>query len=141
MLIHLHSQATTTPKVRAASQASDEPDSVLAARFGTTEQTINKWRQRDSVEDRSHIPHRLQMMLTPAQDAVAVALRKSLVVSRDDLPAVVRKFLNLNAPRFGLSLPASARCGKPARSEGQGTEAEAQRLEGQDCGQRSVLST
>jgi len=41
MLIHLHKQATTTPKVRAAIQASGEPASVLAERFGTTEQTIS----------------------------------------------------------------------------------------------------
>ena len=60
MLIHLHSQATTTPKVRAAIQASDAPASVLAARFGTTEQTVYKWKHRDSVHDRSHTPHRLQ---------------------------------------------------------------------------------
>jgi hypothetical protein len=37
MLIHLHSQATTTPKVRAAIQASDEPGTVLAERFGDEE--------------------------------------------------------------------------------------------------------
>ena len=36
MLIHLHKQATTTPKLRAAIQASDAPASVLAERFGTT---------------------------------------------------------------------------------------------------------
>ncbi len=48
MLIHLHSQATTTPKVRLAIQASDEPASVLAERYGTTEQTVYKWRHRDS---------------------------------------------------------------------------------------------
>jgi hypothetical protein len=53
MLIHFHKQATTTPKVRAAIQASDEPASVLAERFGTTEQTIYKWCHRDSVLDRS----------------------------------------------------------------------------------------
>jgi hypothetical protein len=70
MLIHLHSQATTTPKVRSAIQASDEPASVLAERYGTTEQTVYKWRHRDSVEDRSHTPHRLQTTLTPAQEAV-----------------------------------------------------------------------
>ncbi len=40
MLIHLHEQATTTPKVRAAIQASTEPASALAERFGTTEQTV-----------------------------------------------------------------------------------------------------
>ena len=64
MLIHLHDRAivrhwfealpvvvvvplvrtplarATTPKVRAAVQASDAPASVLAERFGTTEQTV-----------------------------------------------------------------------------------------------------
>jgi len=102
MLIHLHSQATTTPKVRSAIQASDEPASVLAERYGTTEQTVYKWRHRDSVEDRSHTPHRLQTTLTPAQEAVAVALRTTLLVSLEDLLAVVREFLNPNASRSGL---------------------------------------
>jgi transposase-like protein len=70
MLIHLHKQATTTPKVRAVIQASDAPASVLAERFGTTEQTVYKWKHRNSVHDRSHTPHRLQTTLTPAQEAV-----------------------------------------------------------------------
>ena len=35
MQIRLHKQATTTPKVRAAIQASDEPARVLAQRHGT----------------------------------------------------------------------------------------------------------
>lgn len=108
MLINLHSQATTTPKVRAAIQASDEPVSVLAERFGVTEQTVYKWRERDSVEDRSHTPHRLQTTLTPAQEAVAIALRTTLLVSLDDLLAVVREFLNPDVSRSGLD-----RCLRP----------------------------
>ncbi len=102
MVIKLHSQATTPPKIRAAIQASDDPAWVLAERHGTTEQTVWKWRQRASVEDCSHTPHRLQTTLTPAQEAVAVALRKTLLVSLDDLLAVVREFLNPNASRSGL---------------------------------------
>ena len=102
MLIQLHSQATTTPKIRAKIQASDEPAWVLAERFGTTEQTVWKWRKRDSVQDRSHTAHRLQTTLTPAQEAVAVSLRKTLLVSLDDLLAVVREFLNPDASRSGL---------------------------------------
>ena len=103
MLIHLHKQATTTPKVRAAIQASDEPASVLAERFGTTEQTVYKWRHRDSVHDRSHTPNRLQTTLTPAQAAVAVVLRKTLLVPIDDLLALA----------IGLEpmAPPMARCG------------------------------
>jgi transposase InsO family protein len=102
MLIHLHKQATTTPKVRAAIQQSDEVGTVLAERFGVTPQTVYKWRKRDSVEDRSHTPHRLQTTLTPAQEMVAVALRRTLMVSLDDLLAVVREFLNPHVSRSGL---------------------------------------
>ena len=102
MLIHLHKQATTTPMVRATIQASVEPASALAERFGTTEQTIYKWKHRDSVHDRSHTPHRLQTTLTPAQEAVAVVLRKVLLVSIDDLLAVVREFQNPEVSRSGL---------------------------------------
>ena len=102
MLIKLHSHATTTPKIRAAIQASDEPAWVLADRHGTTKQTVWKWRKRDTVEDRSHTPHRLQTTLTPAQEVVAVALRKALLISLDDLLAVVREFLNPHVSRSGL---------------------------------------
>ena len=41
MLIHLHSQATTTPKIRAAIQASREPAPVLAERYGVTKPLQN----------------------------------------------------------------------------------------------------
>ena len=90
------------PKVRAAIQASAEPASALAERFGTTEQTVYKWKHRDGVHDRSHTPHRLQTTLTSAQEAVAVVLRKTLLVSIDDLLAVVREFLNPEVSRSGL---------------------------------------
>ena len=102
MLIHLHSQARTTPKVPAEIQASGEPARVLAERYGTTEQTVCKWRKRDSIYDRSHTAHRLQTTLSPAQEAGAVALRTSLFVSLDDLLAVVREFLNPDVSRSEL---------------------------------------
>jgi hypothetical protein len=93
MLISLHKQATTTPKIRAAIQASTEPTWLVAERYGISEQTVWKWRGRDDVHDRSHTPHRLQTTLTPAQEAVAVALRKALLLPLDDMIAVVRGFL------------------------------------------------
>jgi len=102
MLISLHKQATTTPKVRAAIQASNEPAWMVAERYGISEQTVWKWRRRDSVQDRSHTAHRLQTTLTPAQEAVAVELRKTLLLPLDDLLAVVREFLNPEVSRCGL---------------------------------------
>jgi hypothetical protein len=45
MLIQLHMQATTTPKIRTAIHASDEPAWIVAERYGTSEQTVCKWRK------------------------------------------------------------------------------------------------
>ncbi len=50
MLIHLHKQATTTPKVRAAIQQSDEVGTVLAERFGVTPQGLPAAPQSLAVE-------------------------------------------------------------------------------------------
>lgn len=102
MLISLHKQATTTPKIRAAIQASTEPAWIVAERYGISQQTVWKWRKRESVQDRSHTAHRLQTTLTPPQEAVAVALRRTLLLPLDDLLAVVREFLNPEVSRSGL---------------------------------------
>jgi hypothetical protein len=41
---------------------------------------VYKWRHRDSVHDRSHTPHALQPTRAPVPEAVAVALRKTLLI-------------------------------------------------------------
>ena len=63
LLIFLHKQATSTPKIRAAIQASSEPAWTVAERYGITEQTAWNWCNRDSAHDRSHTPHRLRTVL------------------------------------------------------------------------------
>ncbi|PTW50844.1 hypothetical protein C8N38_10379 [Rhodovulum kholense] len=107
MLISLNRQASTTPKIRGAIQASSEPARLVAERCGISGQTVWKWRGRDDVHDRSQPPHRLQTTLTPAQVSsvakkVAVALRKALLLPLDDLLAVVREFLTPHVSRLGL---------------------------------------
>jgi hypothetical protein len=72
MQLHLHKQATTTPRVQAAIRASSEPASALAERYGAT-----------------------------PQEAVAVMPSKTLLVSLADLLAVVREFLNPKVWRSG----------------------------------------
>ncbi|EFW13096.1 hypothetical protein SSYM_0552, partial [Serratia symbiotica str. Tucson] len=74
----------------------------MAKRYGISELTVSKWKKRDGVEDHSHIPRRLQTTLSPAHEAVAVFLRKTLFLPLDDLLAVVREFLNLVVSRSGL---------------------------------------
>ena len=102
MFVRLHSQATTTPKIRAAIQASIEPAWVLAERHGTTEQTVWKWRKRDSVQDRSHTPPPSSDHPHTSARGRGGALRETLLVPLDDLLAVVREFLNPNVSRSGL---------------------------------------
>jgi hypothetical protein len=102
MLIALHKDARTTPAVRAEIAACNEPASVLARRFGITEQTVYKWEKRDVFADRSHTAHRLQTMLTPAQETVVVHLRHTLLLPLDDLQAVTREFLSPDVSRSGL---------------------------------------
>ena len=85
MLVRLHSEATTTPKVRAEIQASTDPAWMLAERYGVTEQTVYKWRHRDSVVDRSHTPHRLQTTLSSAQEAIVVIKVSDLDPSKSNV--------------------------------------------------------
>lgn len=100
MQIKRHSLTTTTPKVWAAIQVSDEPAWVLAERYVTPEQTVRKRRTRDGVEDRRDTPHRRKTTLTPAPEAIA--RRKTLLLSLDDLLAMGREFLKPNVLRSAL---------------------------------------
>ena len=91
MLITLHKNARTTPAIRAEIAASNESTRALA-----------KWRKRASVNDLPHTPHRLQTTLSPAQEAIVVELRKSLLLPLDDLVAVTKEFICPKASRCGL---------------------------------------
>ena len=102
MLIALHKRARTTPSVRAEIAASSDSAAVLAERFNIGLATVYKWRSRTEFLDRSHTAHRLQTTLTPAQEAVVVHLRKSLLLPLDDLLAVAREFLCPAVSRSGL---------------------------------------
>ena len=102
MLIALHKNARTTPAVRAEIAASNETAGVLAQRYGITEQTVYKWKKRAVFGDRSHTAHRLQTVLTPAQEIVVVHLRRTLLLPLDDLLAVTREFICPHVSRSGL---------------------------------------
>lgn len=103
MMIALHKNARTTPAVRQEIASSGETAVVLAARYGVTEQTIYKWKGREVFTDRSHTAHRLQTTLTPAQEAIAVELRRLLLLPLDDLLAVTREFLCPEVSRSRLN--------------------------------------
>lgn len=102
MKLNLHANATTTPKTRAYIQASTAGNRTLARELGVTLSTVHRWRRRSDVYDASHTPHRLQTTLTRAQEVVLVELRRTLLLSLDDLLVVAREFLNPEVSRSGL---------------------------------------
>ena len=102
--MNIHGQARTMPKIRAGIKASQGRMTLeeAAAHFNVSRATILKWRQRDRFEDRSHRPHQLQTALTPVQEAVVVLLRRSLLLTVDDLLVVVREFIKPTMGRSSL---------------------------------------
>src|SRR6218665_3449121 len=73
----MHKNARTTPAVRAHIAASSQTASVLAQRYGITEQTVYKWKKREVFVDPCHTAHRMQTVLPPAQKTAVVHLRRT----------------------------------------------------------------
>jgi transposase InsO family protein len=98
----LHRNARTTHLIRQEIRESKLPQAELARLYNVTRQTIRKWQDRDSAEDKSHRPDTLCTTLTPAQEAIVVELRTTLLLPTDDLLAVTREFINPAVSRSGL---------------------------------------
>jgi len=113
MKIHLHKNAKTTPAQRAFIQANTGLNTDdLAQKLGVSPATVRKWKKRNSVYDRSHVPRRLPAALTPLQETLTVLVRLCLRSGLDDLHALVRGFiypgyarstLNRCLKRYGIS--------------------------------------
>jgi transposase InsO family protein len=102
MNVNLHKNARTTPAIRDERRTSKLGERQLAEQYNLNRATVRKWRERDTPEDRSHRPHILHTTLSPAQEAVVVALRESLLLPLDDLLVVTREFVNPAVSRSGL---------------------------------------
>ena len=102
MKLNLHKNARTTPAIRQELRESTQSERELARAYHLSRATVRKWRQRDSVHDGSHRPHRLHTTLTPAQELVVIELRRTLLLPLDDLLAVTREFLHPDVSRSGL---------------------------------------
>ncbi len=82
----MHSLARTTHLIRKEIRESD---------------LSQKWKERESAEDLSHRPDTLRTTLSPAQEAIVVELRTTLLLPTD-LLAVTREFINPDVSRAGL---------------------------------------
>ena len=98
----IHPQARTTPKTRVEIQQASGTLKEIAQRFNVSTNTARKWRNRSDEQDRSHRPHVLSTTLSPAEEAIAVELRKLLLLPLDDLLVITREFINAKASRAGL---------------------------------------
>jgi len=99
----LHPEARTTPKLRAEIQAADGVSQVdLCQTVQCYPQTVRKWQKREGVHDLPHTPHTLNTTLTEAQEWIVVELRKTLLLSLDDLTCITKEYINAEASRSGI---------------------------------------
>lgn len=102
MNIKLHKLARTTPAIREEIRRSNLPVKELAEKYNITKDTVRKWKNRDTVEDKSHRPHNLKTTLSQTEEAIVVELRKSLLLPLDDLLVVIREFIQPKMSRSAL---------------------------------------
>lgn len=98
----VHARARTTPRTCAEIKASSAPHVELAERRSISRATAAKWKGRETPQDLSHRPLKLNITLTPAQEAIAVELRCMALLALGDLLVVVREFINPDVSRSGL---------------------------------------
>ncbi len=70
-----HSNATTNIRLRSEINKSNEPNIFLAKKFGVSENTISKWKNRERFEDKSSRPATVHYSLSGLEMLVAVELR------------------------------------------------------------------
>ncbi|RZU98545.1 integrase-like protein [Spiribacter vilamensis] len=98
----IHTQVRTTPQLREEIRQSALSERALATKYNVTRSTVRKWKYRDTSADRSHRPHTLHTALPAAQEAIVVELRRSLLLSTDDLLVVVRELIEPDLNRSTL---------------------------------------
>lgn len=81
----VHNNATTNKLQRKEIQESELMVAELSTKFGVTTKTIRKWRSRDTVQDVSSRPHRINYALTEGEQLLFVALRKITWLPADDI--------------------------------------------------------
>ena len=118
-MMQIHPQARTTPAVRAEIARSTEPTTVIARRYGISDETVRKWRKRGehAVQDRSSRPKRLPWRVTEEERAIICAVRRATGFPLDDLTFVLRHFLpHLNRDNIYRVLKAEGLNRRPAKS-------------------------
>jgi IS30 family transposase len=80
-----HSNAVTNINIRSQIQNKNETNSQLAQRFGTSPQTVSKWKNRGFQEDKSSRPINIEYALSDLEQALVISLRKSSWMPVDEI--------------------------------------------------------
>ncbi|MEY9460438.1 hypothetical protein ABH973_000851 [Bradyrhizobium ottawaense] len=122
----LHGCATTTEAVRRAIQNSQESLRGLAKRYGINQKTVAKWKQRETVTDRSTGPKEAKStVLSIEEEAIIVAFRQHTLLPLDDclyalqptIPHLTRSSLHRCLQRHGISRLPEVGGGKPSKKK------------------------
>jgi len=122
----LHGSATTTAAVRRAIQDSQESLKILAARYGINPKTVQKWKKRDTLEDRRTGPTTPRStVLSNDEEAMIVAFRRHTLLPLDDclyalqpsIPRLTRSSLHRCLQRHGISRLPDVEGDKPAKKK------------------------
>jgi hypothetical protein len=104
-MLSIHSNARTTPAVRAEIARSAEPTGVLARRYGVSTEAIRKWRKRGvaNCRDRSSRPHTLPWKASEEERAVVCALRRATGFPLDDLTFILTHSCRISVRPYPLA--------------------------------------
>lgn len=103
MELKLHLNASTTPRTRKYIKNSKKSDIELSNELGISIDTVRKWRNRDSVIDKSHRPNFIYRRLTIEQEWIIIYLRSRLRLSLDELLEVSKLLINKDLSRAVLN--------------------------------------
>lgn len=88
-----HINAKTNVQIRSAIQKSDETIMELCERYNLSKSTVEKWKKREDLKDKSSRPHNLRTVLTEVDEWIICEVRKSTLLPIDDLLNVMKEFV------------------------------------------------
>ena len=107
----LHGSARITAAVRSAIQRSSQSLQSLARHYSINPKTVAKWRKRTGTQDAPMGPKPASTVLSPKEEAIAVAFRQHTQLPLDDclyalqatIPKLTRSALHRLFQRHGIS--------------------------------------
>jgi transposase len=102
MKIKLHANARTTPRIRQYIKESPLSVRELAKELGISENTVRKWKDRESIEDRSHTRHNLNPSTSCVEEELIVELRQHVRLSLNDITEVMKRCVNETLSRSSI---------------------------------------